>query len=301
LNGGGSYSVYATVNGCQYATVSTAVTVNNVSSLGVYPSPNDTLCINNANASFVAVPFNAGTAPQYQWFKNNNLIGGATSITYPATGIADGDSFYCRMTVTGLCADPLVLYSNKVGMTVLPLTIGPSVSITADPGTLLSPWQLVKFTAVATNAGVMPKYQWKRNSQDVIGANSNVWSANNLSNGDTISCMVTSDIWCATPSNAVSNRMVVNIKLGIDDIDGDSGLKLYPNPNNGSFTVVVPADEADIEVMDIVGRTVYAVHQSHIIGNKIEIVLPASVANGVYVLKMSADGMVYHARFMVSR
>ncbi|MCD6064535.1 MAG: hypothetical protein K0R82_2446, partial [Flavipsychrobacter sp.] len=203
LNGGGSYSVYATVNGCQYATVSTAVTVNNVSSLGVYPSPNDTLCINNANASFVAVPFNAGTAPQYQWFKNNNLIGGATSITYPATGIADGDSFYCRMTVTGLCADPLVLYSNKVGMTVLPLTIGPSVSITADPGTLLSPWQLVKFTAVATNAGVMPKYQWKRNSQDVIGANSNVWSANNLSNGDTISCMVTSDIWCATPSNAV--------------------------------------------------------------------------------------------------
>ncbi|WP_276135000.1 T9SS type A sorting domain-containing protein [Polluticoccus soli] len=305
LNAGGIYSVYATLNSCQYATVTTNITVNNVSSLGVYPSPNDTLCINNANANFVAVPFNAGTAPQYQWYKNNTLIGGATTISYPATGIADGDSFYCRMTVTGLCADPLVLYSNKVGMTVLPLTVGPTVTITADPGTLLSPWQLVKFTAVATNAGTLPKYQWKRNGQDVIGATSNVWSANNLSNGDTISCVVTSGVWCASPASNTSNRMVVNIKTGISDIDADRKLDLYPNPNNGSFVVYIPlalsrGGHVSADVVDALGRTVYS-DRSQPVENRLEIALPASVANGVYMLKLQADGVVYHARFTVSR
>jgi hypothetical protein len=303
LNAAGVYNVTADANGCVSPAGSVTVSINNVSSLGVYPSPNDTLCINNTNASFVAVPFNAGTAPQYQWYKNNSPIGGATNISYPATGIADGDSFYCRMTVTGLCADPLILYSNKLGMTVLPLSSGPSVSITADPGTLLSPWQLVKFTAVATNAGAMPKYQWKRNSQDVIGANSNVWSANNLSNGDTIGCVVTSDIWCATPSNAVSNRMVVNIKLGVDDIEGSGRLGLYPNPNNGSFTVNIPltpfkGGNLRVDIVDALGRTVY---RSTVNQSSFEIALPASVANGVYMLKLSADGVMYHARFTVSR
>jgi hypothetical protein len=317
LNAGGTYDVTAELNGCTSTGAgSTTVVVNNVSSLGVYPSPNDTLCVNNTNASFVAVPFNAGTAPQYQWFKNNNVVGGATNITYPATGIADGDSFYCRMTVTGLCADPLVLYSNKVGMTVLPLTTGPSVSITADPGTLLSPWQLVKFTAVATNAGAIPKYQWKRNSQDVIGANSNVWSANNLSNGDTISCVVTSDVWCANPANAMSNRMVVNIKLGITDIDKDGGLKLYPNPNNGSFIIDIPrafilrshkaslapfkGGIAKIDIVNALGQTVYESTTS-VSKSTFEVALSATIANGVYMLKLHADGIVYHARFTVSR
>ncbi|WP_276134994.1 T9SS type A sorting domain-containing protein [Polluticoccus soli] len=303
LNGSGIYSVTAEANGCVSPAGSTNVTINNVSSLGVYPSPNDTLCINNANANFVSVPFNAGTAPQYQWFKNNTLIGGATSITYPATGIADGDSFYCRMTVTGLCADPLILYSNKVGMTVLPLTAGPTVSITADPGTLLSPWQLVKFTAVATNAGTLPKYQWKRNGQDVIGATSNVWSANNLSNLDTISCIVTSDVWCASPASNFSNRMVVNIKTGISDIDADRKLELFPNPNNGSFVVNIPTFKGGnlrVDVVDALGRTVYR-DQLQTANHQLEIALPASVANGVYMLKLGVDGAVYHARFTVGR
>ncbi|WP_276134995.1 T9SS type A sorting domain-containing protein [Polluticoccus soli] len=303
VNDGGIYSVYATLNGCQYPAVTTNVTVTTISSLAIYPSPNDTLCINNANATFVAAPFNAGTAPQYQWFKNNTLMGGATNLSYPATGIANGDSFYCRMTVTGLCADPLVLYSNKVGMTVLPLTAGPTVSITADPGTLLSPWQLVKFTAVATNAGTLPKYQWKRNGQDVIGATSNVWSANNLSNLDTISCIVTSDVWCASPSNASSNRMVVNIKTGISDIDADRKLELYPNPNNGSFVVNIPTFKGGslrVDVVDALGRTVYR-DQLQTANHQLEVTLPASVANGVYMLKLAADGAVYHARFTVGR
>ena len=103
------------------------------------------------------------------------------------------------MTVTGVCPDPLVIFSNKMGMTVLPVQGPPSVTITSNPPGELSPWQLVTFTATPANAGADPKYQWKRNGQDVTGATSNTWSAYNLSNNDTIHCEVTSSV--CTPSS----------------------------------------------------------------------------------------------------
>ena len=301
LNAGGVYHVVAELNSCLSDTGKTTVAVNNVSSLGVYPSPNDTLCVNSPNATFVAVPFNAGTAPQYQWYKNGNLISGVTNISYPATGIADGDTFQCRMIVTGQCADPLTLFSNKIGMTVLPMTTGPSVTITADPPGQLKPWQLVKFTAVANNAGSDPKYQWKRNSQNVAGATAFTWSANNLSHNDTVTCEVTSSIWCANPPTAMSNRIDVNIALGIDEVNGESSVHIYPNPNNGRFSLLLTSSQGGgtyhVEVVNAIGQVVY---RSQITNPASEIILPA-VASGVYLLRVSGEKISTTARILIER
>ena len=160
--------------------------------------------------------------------------------------------------------------------------------------------------AAATNAGTLPKYQWKRNSQDVIGANGDNWSANNLSNGDTISCVVTRNVWCASPANAASNRMVVNIKTGISDIDADRKLVLYPNPNNGSFTIHLPHNPStgryvNVDVINAVGQVVYKSTGQLVNQSALKLELPTSVANWVYLLKLHADSVIYHARFTVSR
>ncbi|WP_276134961.1 T9SS type A sorting domain-containing protein [Polluticoccus soli] len=302
MSNAGVYDVQAELNGCVSGAGYTTVVVNTVSSLAIYPSPNDTICI-GSNVTFVTVPLNAGTSPQYQWYKNGVLIPGATAITYTTPNITNGDSIYCVMTVTGVCSAPLSIASTKIGVTVLPLAPGPTVSITADPGLLLSPWQLVRFNTTVTDAGPLPKYQWKRNGLDVIGATGDNWSANNLSNGDTISCVVTSSVWCATPASTVSNKMVVNIKTGVEDVATTGGLKLYPNPNSGSFVVYLPLTkgQVSIDVVNAVGQTVYADPKAALTNHQLEITLPASVANGVYMLKLQHETGIETIRFTVAR
>jgi hypothetical protein len=250
------------------------------------------------------VPTNPGPTPQYQWYKNGTAVAGANSTLFVTNNVSDGDSFYCQMIAPNVCANTLTLYSNGIEMHVLPITTTPSVRLSSNPA-IPQPGQNILFIANVTNGGYKPTFQWQRNGQNIIGAIHANWSAANLHPYDKINCVVESSDPCATPKTAYSDTMVVNFPTGINDVSGSS-LSLYPNPNNGSFTVIVPADKADIEVTDIVGRTVYTSHLPIAIGtritnNKIEIALPASVANGVYMLKLSADGMVYHARFTVSR
>ena len=291
----GSYHVTALLNGCPSATVgSTVVAINNVSSIGAYPSPNDTICENSKNATLVAVPNNAGAAPQYQWYKNGNIISGANSLSYPATGIADGDTFHCRMIATGICSSPLTLFSNKIGMTVLPNTGAPTVSISASPGLLLSPWQLVTFTATpGGNAGPEPKYQWKRNGQNVSGATSDKWSANNLSDKDTISCVITSSEWCALPASVESNKLGVNIKTGVDDIDSKRGISLYPNPTAGKF-VLTTSTPGELSLYNLEGQRII----SYSIERQVSYLsLPPSIAPGLYIGRFnSSPGNIHTIR-----
>ncbi|WP_276131703.1 T9SS type A sorting domain-containing protein [Polluticoccus soli] len=287
LNNAGIYSVTATLNGCPSTGAgSTVVVVNNVSSIGAYPSPNDTICQLSPNASFVAVPNNGGSSPQYQWYKNGNLMTGAMGLTFPATGIANGDSFYCRMTVTGLCSAPLVLYSNKVGMTVLPPAPPATISITANPSTPLSPWQTVMFTATpGGNAGSNPTYQWKRNGSNIVGATSTTWSANNLSDNDEISCVITSSEWCTNPANVESNKIAVHIKTGINDV-ANTHYKVYPNPVANEMTIEGEAG-MQVSILNVLGQEVY---NGVIITVKDVINISQFVPGSYVVLLTGADG-----------
>jgi hypothetical protein len=69
----------------------------------------------------------------------------------------------------------------------------------------------VTFTATPTNGGATPSYQWKLNGANV-GANSATYSNNALTNGNLVSCVMTSNAACVTGSPATSNtiNMTVN-------------------------------------------------------------------------------------------
>src|SRR5690606_2307150 len=156
------------------------------------------------------------------------------------------------------CAIPQLVQSNNILMTVEPPKPC-EVTITANPGLVLSPWELVTFTATPVRGGLLPSYQWFRNGQPVIGAISNVWSANNLSSNDTISVVLYSTDPCAVPNTDTSNILVVNIKTGIAGIGTEDGLGIYPNPNAGSFVVkgTVEAGPVQLQVVNAIGQVVY--------------------------------------------
>ncbi|WP_276134997.1 T9SS type A sorting domain-containing protein [Polluticoccus soli] len=301
-NDAGTYTVKATLNGCTSGAASTTPVINIVSSIGGWASPSDTVCA-GSTVTFVVVPNNPGPTPTYQWYKNGAQISGANSTLYATSAVSDGDSFYCQMIAPNVCANTLNLYSNGIKMHVLPITTTPSIDINSNPATPL-PGQNILFMATVSNGGYQPTFQWQRNGQNVVGAIHANWSTSGLHPNDKINCIVQSSDPCATPKNAFSDTMVVNFPTGINEVNKGE-LSLYPNPNNGEFIVNIPlapfkGGNLRVDVVDAVGRKVYqSIYQANT--PTIEIALPASVANGVYMLKLRADEETHTIRFTVNR
>jgi len=86
--------------------------------------------------------------------------------------------------------------------TITPTT--PAVSIVANPTGTVCAGSSVTFTATPTNGGTTPAYQWLLNGGNV-GTNSPNYASTSLVNGDQVSCVLTSNLACATPTTATSN------------------------------------------------------------------------------------------------
>ena len=120
--------------------------------------------------------------------------------------------------------------------------VTPSVSVSASNNNVCEGTS-VTFTANPTNGGT-PAYQWKRNGINV-GTNSGTYSSNSLSNGDAITCVMTSSLNCKTQSNTTSNSisMVVASKvtpsvviLGDPSVNRKNTVTLTAMVTNGGST-----------------------------------------------------------------
>ncbi|MCD6063492.1 MAG: hypothetical protein K0R82_1403, partial [Flavipsychrobacter sp.] len=225
----GDYIVRATLNGCVSDPDTLNVSVNIVSTIGGYASPNDTIC-EGETVTFVAIQTNPGPTPVYQWYKNQVAIPGANSLLYLTQSVANGDSYYCTMYSVGVCADPILVSTDTIAMAVVNIQVTPSAEITSVPAQPI-PGQPVTFSVTVKNGGYKPKYQWQRNGQDIIGATNANWSASTLHPNDKISCIVTSVDACASPKLANSNTIVVGFPTSVGNIQGERNVILYPNPN----------------------------------------------------------------------
>ncbi len=251
----GSYTVRAIDNGCTSVEDTIHVAVITAPNVGIYPSPSDTIC-QGARLTLVGTPTNGGSAPQYQWYKNNIAIPSATTTSYVTNTAADKDIFYCTMTTTGVCADPYTDTSNRIPITVLPW-LTPSVSIAATPNTPVNGGEMITFNATPVNGGTKPVYQWTRNNADVIGAISNTWGSPSLANADTICVVMTSNYRCPSPATAKSNCIVVQINTtSIDNATLLNGIKIYPNPTSNNITIEGIQTATTIQLFDVTGRQV---------------------------------------------
>ena len=78
-------------------------------------------------------------------------------------------------------------------------------SVTVSPDSISScPGIPVTYTAIATNGGDNPVYQWQVNGVN-SGTNNQDFTASNLSNNDKITCILTSSDSCVTSRTAISN------------------------------------------------------------------------------------------------
>jgi len=298
-NDTGTYTVITTMNGCTSPAASMKVNMNPVPFVVIFPTPGDSICQGDA-VTFTALPNNAGGTPQYRWVVNGQTAGG-NSTAFTTSTLNNGDIVRCDMTENTKCSAPYTDQSNDVSIKVLPW-LAPSVSISASPNRPLNVDEYVTFTAITTDAGANPKYQWKRNGQDVQGATGSVWSANTLNDNDSISVEIISDYKCPQPTTAVSNGISVKVLTSVDGLNETAGLTLYPNPNNGKLILkgnMHTDGEFRIEVINALGQVVYkdeAVTTNRVLNKQIEL---GHVANGIYLLKLNSGAHVITTRFRV--
>ena len=85
--------------------------------------------------------------------------------------------------------------------------------------------------------------------------------------------------------------------------DGGTGVRtsfnIYPDPNNGSFTVEIPqpGNNAEITVMDVTGRKIQTITPQA--GQLLVPVELANMPSGTYLVKLIADGKVYSGKVVI--
>ena len=212
----GTYMAIATnsstgcsVNMTGTATVSVNPTV--VPAVSISTGTNDTVC-SGTRITFTATPVNGGATPAYVWAINGVPVTSDSAYTYLPN---NGDVVSVTLTSSALCPAPATANST-VAMTVLPQLM-PSVTTTADPGTVVCQGTPVTFTATVANGGSAPAYVWKLNGGTVTGATNATYTVT-PANTDDVFCVVTSSYQCPVVATVASTHTTMEVDVAVSPI-----------------------------------------------------------------------------------
>ncbi len=180
----GVYSVAVTAScGVSYSNNVTVV-VNNAPVASITPPTSTTFCA----GSSVTLQANTGAGLTYVWKKYGNVIAGATSSSYVATG-----SGIYKVVVSN--SSGCSTNSSNITLTALPL---PTATISAAGSTAICPGTSVTLNA---NTGTGLTYQWRKYSNVIVGATGSTYAATGAGQ---YKVRVTNANGCAKNSNTIN-------------------------------------------------------------------------------------------------
>ncbi len=210
----GSYSVTLTVTnpgGTDTKTINNYITVSaNLTHTAGISASTANIC-QGQTATFTLAAANQGSSPGIEWLKNGVPIPGTAGQTSVVlSGLVNGDIINCRETSSISCANPTVVTTNSITMTVSPNLVH-SASI-STPKTQLCSGESATFTLVNNNPGTAPVINWFRNGVSIPGSTglTSITIAA-PANGDIISCTETSNALCAAPLSISTNSITLTV------------------------------------------------------------------------------------------
>jgi len=263
------------------------------SSIVIAAGPDTNICTHQ-KVTFRTWYTNGGTTPAYQWMVNAQDLPGETQGSFITTALSDKDVVTCRFISSARCVFPEV--SNELSFDVDAIK-HTAVAVTMYPIGNDS----YTFKALPQNGGSNPQFQWYKNNSVIPGATNSIYIGTGLQKYDRITVRMTSSLECVSDKAVMSE----NITTGITrENDAEVSLKLYPNPNEGLFTVSASGLGAvkyvDLEVTNMMGQTVYH-QQVPAEQGKINhaVSLSKSNAAGAYMLNVIIDGQRLSRRFVI--
>lgn len=159
-----------------------------------------------SEVSLTATTSNEGTNPIFEW-QVNGVSAGNNSNTFSSTVLNNGDIISCILTSNANCLDKNKDTSNLIILDVLtPVT--PFIEISTPIATACEN-EPMAFSSAIQHGGITPAYQWLVNG--IASGASPTFSSSTLQNGDMVSCILTSDITCATRQADTSEFITVTI------------------------------------------------------------------------------------------
>lgn len=292
---------YTVTNFCGVAFTTSPITVNPivVPSVSITLSPNDTICAGTL-VTFTPTPVNGGPTPTYTWTVFGSPVGTGATLTYAP---ANFDYVGVIMTSSAPCPVPPTATSNSISMLVHPVVTPVVTIVSSVSGDVISYLgEIVTFFSTTSYGGTSPTFQWYLNGVPVTGATNSSY-ATEIYSDDTVYCVMTSDVVCATSSIDTSNIRIITLGvLGINETISMNNVALYPNPNNGSFIVRGTTSSSSnsaitYQVIDMMGKIVFTetgIPQGEEIRQEIK--MGDNIPPGNYILRMVRDNesQVFH-------
>jgi len=196
------------VSASSSAMVMTVIPTSPASIAAAIASGGNPIC-NGQNVTFTANAGNGGASPIYQWQVNNVNVG-VNSYSYVSNTFANGDVVKVLLTSNSACTTSLTANSTPITMTVSAI-LAPSVGLSVISGSNPScVGHLLSLSALPSNGGTLPSYQWQVNGIN-SGSNGAVFSSSTFTNGSTVTCVMTSDLSCASPAMATTALMTITV------------------------------------------------------------------------------------------
>lgn len=209
----------------------------------------------------------------YQWYKDNAPINGADQVVYRTT--ANG-AYSVKVTHAGND-----YYSDTVTVTFHAL---PVVTYTVDPAqdTLCRNASAVTLTGGSPGGG----------EYSGTGVSNNQFSPATAGIGqNTVTYTVSDNFGC---SASADQTIVVRVCTGIEAIEANELLSVYPNPANDKLTVTLPGEIFSVQITDLNGRVIYADQN---ITNTTTI-NSSNLATGAYFIKVSNQQLMATRKFV---
>ncbi|MES2836105.1 MAG: M43 family zinc metalloprotease [Bacteroidota bacterium] len=183
------------------ACASTSVTVNTLSTAPTGVTGTTTICT-GGTTTLTLTGGSAGTGAVANWYSGS--CGGALVGTGNSVVVSPSSNTNYFVRYEGTCNNTTCASTSVTVNT----TVSPIVTINASSTTICS-GVTATYTAIPTEGGSSPGYQWKINGNDE-GSNSSTF-VSTFTNNDLVSCVMTSNSACASPLTATSNVVTMTV------------------------------------------------------------------------------------------